>query len=331
MSHKLANNQNEPKTFELVPVGSTHAGFDVAIPIHRIVGKQEGPTLLVQAGLSGLEVEPAVILPKLVQEINPETLSGILILVPLLNVSGFEFEQVNFMWDNKNLHELGRGNPAGSLSERLIHTYYHNYVSKADMVLEIRTGAQWSYNHYVHTYEGAPEKAINAALQVGLPHVLTHVPYDNSMLSEATKDCIPAITAWIGGGPGLRDYREDDGQYLRHAVFNTLKALAMLPGAPDYNVEEVSVFKHLYSVNNLDKRGLVFMDQGRRGEEVQVNQEIGYVRHPYTGETLDRITSPVHGVMLDAGASWPVLPEDTTLAIIGELSKTHKIIEGELC
>ena len=269
MSHNLANNQNEPKTFELVPVCSTHAGFDVAIPVHKIVGKQEGPTLLVQAGLSGLEVEPAVSLPKIVQEIDPETLAGVLILVPLLNVSGFEFEQVNFMWDDKNLHELGRGNPKGSLSEQLIHTYYRDYISKADMVLEIRTGAQWSYNHYVHTYEGASEKSISTALQVGQPHVLTHAPHDKSMLSEATKDGIHTITAWIGGGPGLRDYRENDEQQLRNAVFNTLKALAMLPGNPNYAVEKVSVFKHLYSVTNLDKRGLVFMDQAKRGKRGQ--------------------------------------------------------------
>jgi hypothetical protein len=36
---------------------------------------------------------------------------------------------------------------------------------------------------------------------------------------------------------------------------------------------------------------------------------------------IREITAPREGIMLHAGAVWPVLPEDATLAILGDLVK----------
>ena len=52
--------------------------FDVQVPPHVIHGSSDGPVLLVQAGVSGLEIEPAMILPSLVRGIDPEEVSGTL-------------------------------------------------------------------------------------------------------------------------------------------------------------------------------------------------------------------------------------------------------------
>jgi predicted deacylase len=50
-----------------------------------------------------------------------------------------------------------------------------------------------------------------------------------------------------------------------------------------------------------------------------VGEELGYVRHPFTGEVVQRITAPRAGVVVHAGASWPLPPEDHLLAILGDL------------
>jgi predicted deacylase len=60
------------------------------------------------------------------------------------------------------------------------------------------------------------------------------------------------------------------------------------------------------------------MDKSKRGQHVEAGEEIGYVRHPFTGKVLSRITAPKSGVMLFAGASWPIIPEGETLAILGD-------------
>ena len=95
------------KAFGFVKATETHGGFDVHFPLHIVAGRRPGPTLLVVAGMSGLEIEPALILPQVVAEIDPEELQGTLLVVPLFNTSGFEFEQVNAIWDDKALHAVG--------------------------------------------------------------------------------------------------------------------------------------------------------------------------------------------------------------------------------
>ncbi|MCE2472026.1 MAG: hypothetical protein J4G18_09015, partial [Anaerolineae bacterium] len=67
------------------------------------------------------------------------------------------------------------------------------------------------------------------------------------------------------------------------------------------------------------ERGFVFMDKRLRGQQVAAGDVLGIVRHPFSGETLEEIRAPRAGVVVHAGASWPVPLEDTILAIVGDL------------
>jgi predicted deacylase len=271
----------------------------------------------VQAGVSGLEIEPSMILPQVVKELDPAAISGTLVMVPLLNTSGFEFEQVKAIWDDKNLNALGRGKADGTVSEQMIHTYYEQVISKADAMVDIHTGSKWSYHRYAGVFGvGDVEKSRDLALSLGLPHVLLGQTEDQSMAFEAAKDGKAVATAWIGGGPGLRDFREEDMERSRQAVLNTMKHLGMLEGEPEGEGAEL-IQQHTV-INLTGERGLTFMDKSKRGQTVEVGEELGYVRHPFTGEVLSRITAPKAGVVIYGGASWPVVPEGVTLAILGD-------------
>ena len=150
----------------------THGGFDVHFPLHIVAGRRPGPTLLVVAGMSGLEIEPALILPQVVAEIDPEELQGTLLVVPLFNTSGFEFEQVNAIWDDKELTAAGpRG--GGRHGERAVAALLlRQVVQRADGVIDIRTGALWGYFRYAGVYGmGAEERGRALAEALGLPHV----------------------------------------------------------------------------------------------------------------------------------------------------------------
>ncbi|MEM7112484.1 MAG: succinylglutamate desuccinylase/aspartoacylase family protein [Chloroflexota bacterium] len=309
----------DEKSFGFFKTGETHGGFDVHIPLHVIEGAKEGPLLVVHSGLSGLEIEPALILPKVGAEIDTSEMAGTLVLVPLMNTSGFEFTQVNTAWDNKNLNELGRGRADGTISEQMIHTYYENVISKADAVLEIHSGAQWSFNQYAGVYKSSSVAASrDMAAALGLPHVLIGQPADQSMAQAAANDGKTAISAHIGGGPGLRDYREEILGQIRTAVLNAMRHLNILPGAPEAGAN-VSVIDAHTVLRPTGARGFTFIDSSKRGQHVAAGEQIGYIRHPFHGETLEQITAPRAGVMLHAGASWPVVPEGEILAILGDL------------
>ncbi|MGQ9583860.1 MAG: succinylglutamate desuccinylase/aspartoacylase family protein [Anaerolineae bacterium] len=308
------------KAFGFLKAVETHGRFDVHVPLHIVQGASDGPVLLVQAGVSGLEIEPAMVLPKVVRELNPAEVSGTLLLVPLLNTSGFEFEQVNAIWDDKDLNTLGRGKADGTVSEQMIHFYYDQVVARADAVVDIHTGALWGYFRYAGVYKvGAVDKSKALAVALGLPQVLLGQPEDRSLAFEAAKDGKAVVSAWIGGGPGLRDYREEDLGRVRRAVLNAMRQMGMLPGKPELSEGKVSVIEAHTVLKVTGERGLTFMAKEKRGQKVRAGEKIGYVRHPYTGDIIQEFVAPREGVMLHAGAAWPILPEGVTLAILGDL------------
>ncbi|MDE2820838.1 MAG: succinylglutamate desuccinylase/aspartoacylase family protein [Chloroflexota bacterium] len=308
------------KTYGFFKTGQTHGRFPVHIPLHLVVGAEDGPMLVVQAGTSGLEIEPSLILPHVVKELDPARIKGTLVVVPLMNTSGFEFAQINSAWDDKHLNRLGRGDAGGSVSEQLIHQYYQAVIAKADALVDIRTGSQWSYHHFVGVNnEGDVDASKALAIALGLPQVVLGKDEDNSMALEAARDGKAVAAAFIGGGPGLRDYRDQDLGYMRNAVLNAMRHLGMLDGELVSDVESVAVIQEHTMIKPTGERGFVFMDKGLRGAQVNAGDKLGYVRHPFSGAVLEEITAPRAGVMVHAGASWPVPPEGAVLAILGDL------------
>ena len=308
------------KTYGFFKTGETHGRFPVHIPLHLVAGAQDGPMLVAQAGTSGLEIEPALILPHVVNELDPAQMKGTLVVAPLMNTSGFEFEQVNAVWDDKHLNRLGRGRADGTISEQMIHHYYQAVVSQADALLDIRTGAQWSYHHFAAVYAaGDIDKSKAMAVALGLPQVALGHADDSSIAQAAAQDGKASVAAYIGGGPGLRDYRDRDLGRVRNAVLNAMRHLGMLDGALESDVDKVTVIEEHTVIMPQGERGFTFIDKTKRGEQVKAGEQLGYVRHPFSGEVLAKITAPRDGMMLHAGASWPVPLEDTALAILGDV------------
>ena len=308
------------KSYGFYKTGETHGRFPVHIPMHLVVGATDGPMLVVQSGLSGLEIEPSLILPQIINELDPSTMKGTLVMVPLMNTSGFEFTQINTAWDDKDLNQLGRGKSDGTVSEQMIYQYYNAVISQADALLDIRSGAQWSYHQYAHVYSaGNTEKSKAMAMSLGIPNVVIGEGGDQSMAYEATKDGKIVVSAYIGGGPGLRDYRDQDLGRVRNAVLNAMRHLGILDSPIESDIGKVSVIKEHTVIMPRGERGFTFMDKAKRGTQVKAGEQLGYVRHPFSGEVLENIVAPKDGFMVHAGASWPVPLEDTVLAILGDL------------
>ena len=314
------------KQYGRFKTGETHGRFPVEIPLHLVVGAEEGPMLVVQAGTSGLEIEPALVLPHIVKELDPSQIKGTLVLVPLMNTSGFEFTQINSAWDDKHLNRLGRGNENGSVSEQMIHHYYESVISQADALLDIRTGSQWGYHRFASVYAAGNVNSSKAmAVTLDLPQVVLGHPDDNSMAQEAAKDGKTVVSAYIGGGPGLRDYRDEDLGRVRRAVLNAMRHLGMLDSEIETEGDSVAVIQGHTYLTPTGERGFTFMDKSKRGTHVKAGEELGYIRHPFSGEVLERITAPRAGIVVHAGASWPVPLEDSVLAILGDLQEEVRV------
>ena len=97
------------------------AGSDAGtnIPVAVIRGPKPGPTLALVAGAHGTEYASIIALEKLIQELNPADISGVVIIVPLVNIASFERKvpHVNPV-DGKSMNRFYPGNPNGTQTER---------------------------------------------------------------------------------------------------------------------------------------------------------------------------------------------------------------------
>ena len=313
-------NQGE-RAFGFFSIGVTHGRFPIHIPLHLLVGAEDGPTLVVQAGASGLEIEPALILPHVANELDPAQMKGNLILAPLMNTSAFEFEQVHSAWDGKHYNEVGRGRADGSVSEQLVHSYFNAAIAKADALLDIRTGALSSYHEFVGVNdEGDVEGSKALAIALGLPQVVLGKDEDNSMAQEAARDGKAVAVAFIGGGPGLRDYRDQNLGRMRNAVLNAMRHLGMLDGEHRFRCGLGE--RHSGTHCHYDYQANVALPLWTRisaaARWLRVKRSATFAIR-FLGNIWKTFWRRARVSWCIAGAAWPVPEEDTILAILGDL------------
>lgn len=97
-------------------------GTLIDIPIYVFNGKEAGPTVLIQAGLHGDEINGIEIARRMLHKKYFKIKKGTVLVVPLLNVFGF----IHFsrdVPDGKDVNRSFPGSKTGSLASRIAHHY----------------------------------------------------------------------------------------------------------------------------------------------------------------------------------------------------------------
>ena len=77
------------KTRGYLSLGQLADGSPVNMPVSVIRGKQTGPRLFLTAGVHATEAEGVEVARRIINMVAPETLRGVLLVVPVVNVLGF--------------------------------------------------------------------------------------------------------------------------------------------------------------------------------------------------------------------------------------------------
>ena len=85
---QLSVAQGEKSTGYL-SLGQLADGSQVDMPVAVIRGKHEGPRMFLTAGVHATEVEGVDVARRILNIVDPESLRGVLIVVPVVNVLGF--------------------------------------------------------------------------------------------------------------------------------------------------------------------------------------------------------------------------------------------------
>ncbi|QQL45944.1 succinylglutamate desuccinylase/aspartoacylase family protein [Sulfuriroseicoccus oceanibius] len=120
--------------------GESFTGVGVHLPLMVWRGYEDGPVLGITAAVHGDEINGTGVIRKLIEEPPFVLKRGSLVLVPVVNVMGFE-RHSRYTPDRRDLNRSFPGSKKGSLTGRLAHLVMKEVISRCDYMVDLHTAA----------------------------------------------------------------------------------------------------------------------------------------------------------------------------------------------
>lgn len=143
-------------------------------------GDEPGPVLYVGAGAHGDEFNAIEAVRRATSALDPKSIRGTVVLVPVQNVSAFEARSRRTPVDDRDIDTCYPGDPNGSPTEVLANVLFTELITKSDYVLDLHTAtrAGWNLLHALTAPEtlAASTKAADLASAFGCRVVIALEP-----------------------------------------------------------------------------------------------------------------------------------------------------------
>ena len=299
------------------------AGADAAltIPVAVVHGAKPGPVLAVVAGSHGTEYASIVAVERLIQQLDPKTISGTVILVPLINVPSFEqkIAHVN-PTDAKSMNRFYPGKMEGTQTDRASFLITREVVDRCDHLIDLHGGdLDESLRPYSYWTKTGNEKQDAMSREMVLAFGL------DTIVISADRPKDPAASRYLENTASLRGkasitaeaghagtVEPDDVKALVDGTLSVMRYLKMMDGPP--SKVEAPVWIERIAGMTSDVTG-IFYPLVKRGAYVQKGMKVGYITD-YLGRTLVEAQAPESGVVLFIRAV-PSMTKGETIANIG--------------
>ena len=214
-------------------------GSMVEIPVVVINGVNPGPVFWVDAAIHGDEPEGTLACQIAMREVDPQQMSGTLVLVPAINVPAYEAACRGNPLDTFS-HDMNRiypGRANGYFSERVAWAHYQWLTKVADLEISIHSGGAHSYLAEAIFVDERPESVeLATAMGPGWGCIMSSPnPKGNPMAAMAEIGKV-GITVELGGRSATSPKAfAEVGRKLADAILNILRHYKMLPGKAKYD------------------------------------------------------------------------------------------------
>ena len=274
-----------------------------SIPFTIINGANKGKVLALVAGVHGYEYPPILALYRLKKRINPQTLSGTLILVHIANLPGFQKRIIYYNpYDWKNLNRVFPGDLDGTITQRIAYKLTEEVINKCDFLIDLHCGdgneALIPYTYWMISDSDEMDRVTKEmAMAFGIKYIIidksrTKDISDSRYLSNTailySKPSITSESGFLGGTDEVSVVRNIQG------IFSVMKYFKMIEGEPDFVSEPIWIDQ--YEVVYSDVDGL-FYPQTKMGYYAQKGEKIGHVTD-YFGNMVKEFRAPFTGIVL---------------------------------
>ncbi|OEE49089.1 deacylase [Enterovibrio norvegicus] len=173
----------------------THSPLSVTAEV--LHGKKPGPVLMINAAIHGDELNGVEVVRQVLERINPVTLKGTIIAIPVVNVFGF-IHKSRYLPDRRDLNRCFPGSERGSIAGRMAYQIFEQIVRRCTHIIDLHTAAIYRTNLPQIRANLANEATNEMALAFGTPVVIDAALRDGSLRSEAENIGIPVITYEAG-------------------------------------------------------------------------------------------------------------------------------------
>ena len=208
-----------------LPVADLYTGTSLAMPVHVVCGRRDGPVLFVSAAIHGDELNGVEIIRRLLKRKALSSMRGTLLAVPIVNVHGF-LDQSRYLPDRRDLNRSFPGSRKGSVAARMAHTFMHEIVDKANFGIDLHTGAINRSNLPQIRANLGDEATLLLAKAFGAPVIVNANVRDGSLRQCAADKGMPMLI--YEAGEALRFDELSIRAGLR-GTLNAMRHIGMLP------------------------------------------------------------------------------------------------------
>lgn len=274
------------------------------VPVISIKGGN-GPTVLMIGGTHGDEFEGPAAIMRLAQKLEPDALSGQLILIPALNAPALAASSRVSPLDGANLNRAFPGGPDGGPTAMLAHYVETMLLPRCDAVIDLHSGGKASHFQpcalVTRTADGdlyRRNQELAEAFGLPLIWVLGANNDNRSVNSACERKGVPMIAAELGGGGGSEP---DIVDLAERGLLRCLVRLGLIHGpslsSPSPSPRRVEIASPLHSVYATGE-GL-FDRAACSGQQTRAGETAGWLHYITEPDRASRpLTFPVDGYVL---------------------------------
>ena len=292
-----------------LPVADLYTSTSISMPVKVIRGRKPGPVLFVSAAIHGDELNGVEIIRRLLRLKALRSIRGTLIAIPVVNVHGF-LDQSRYLPDRRDLNRSFPGSAKGSIAARLASLFLREVVAKADVGVDLHTGALHRSNLPQIRANLDDPGTLEIARAFGAPVVINSNLRDGSLRACAAKRGMPILI--YEAGEALR-FDETGIKTGLRGVLNVMRNMRMLPASKGKPPVSPVIARSTRWIR-AGASGIV-TGKVKLGSTVSKGEIIAVISDPL-GDEEDKVIAPSNGIVIGR-TNLPLAHEGDALFNIG--------------
>jgi len=274
-----------------IPVARLPTHTMLHLPLTVINGAGDGPRLWLSAALHGDELNGMEIIRQVLRRIDPGTMRGLLLAVPIVNVFGF-INQSRYLPDRRDLNRSFPGSLRGSLASRLARLFMTEVVSRCTHGIDLHTAAPPRVNLPQIRANLQDAETRRCAEAFGAPIMLSGAAPKGALRAAAIRRGIAALL--YEAGEPLR-FNPDAIEIGAEGVLRVMQSLGMIDGDIPPRPAPVLEARRSKWVR-APQSGVIYLEAAL-GERIEHRARLARVTDPL-GESGVVVRAPFEGVVI---------------------------------